>query len=186
MFEFFKSEVIGEEERGTCPSRLPNNTTTKCKGGRKLTWRPKWMSGGAVRAHTILSLLILCASNYVCVGAGGHYWDAVSQSLDEQVDRMSPGLVDGLNANSSSNITRFDGEDFVYGSYEWCNSDASDALCDADWDTLCSHSYDSGHRGEAQKRVMDLKGRRYLRARKVKDESIISLGDHSEKSLSGS
>lgn len=107
------------------------------------------MSVRTVRiCHFLLFFLLLAPA----ARAEDHNWTAISSELDAQVEQLYPGFVEGLEENYSDEVIRFNGEDYERGSYEWCNSDASDSLCDSEWNDLCGHFFDVRHRGAAQKR----------------------------------
>jgi hypothetical protein len=86
-----------------------------------------------------------------------------SYELDAMVEKMSPGFLAALENNNGIEVPRPDGSEYTVGSYEWCNSYASDELSDYDWDAACEKAYGSGHRGLAQRRVMEAKSTRYLK-----------------------
>ncbi|EEC49141.1 predicted protein [Phaeodactylum tricornutum CCAP 1055/1] len=60
-----------------------------------------------------------------------------SYELDAMVEKMSPGFLAALENNNGIEVPRPDGSEYTVGSYEWCNSYASDELSDYDWDAAC-------------------------------------------------
>ncbi|KAG7373279.1 hypothetical protein IV203_034003 [Nitzschia inconspicua] len=88
---------------------------------------------------------------------------ATSAKLDVQVENLSPGYLAALDENSSESEIRYDGTLYAEGTYEWCNSALSDQLCDSEWDAMCSNAFAQGDDGNAQRRVLAAKGKRYLK-----------------------